>query len=56
MGIDKANVRYIIHYELPRSFEGEFEFAFVNTADGLAATGYYQETGEIDRLRKVRRF
>lgn len=24
MGVDQARVRYVVHYDMPKSFEGEF--------------------------------
>ena len=42
-GLADRAIRYIIHYDLPKSFEGKFRL--LRKMGGDMVPGYYQETG-----------
>lgn len=44
MGVDQAHVRYVVHYDMPKSFEGG-SYGY----DLTDFVGYYQETGRAGR-------
>ncbi|KAI0248645.1 P-loop containing nucleoside triphosphate hydrolase protein, partial [Lactifluus subvellereus] len=53
MGIDKSDVRYIIHYDLPKSFEGTFRLLRVGQELQPAKCILYYSREDMVRVKKL---
>lgn len=53
LGIDKSNIRYVIHFEPPRTLESYYQEIGRAGRDGLAAEALFlHDTKDVDRIKK----
>lgn len=53
MGIDKSNVRYVLHYQMPRNMESYYQEAAVQVAMGLRQNVSCSTVGRMYRFINI---